>query len=63
MRVADLPRVLAVADAVHPAFPEEAAVFEERLQLYPGGCLVFSNDEASLAMSSAIRGAPTIRRH
>jgi ribosomal protein S18 acetylase RimI-like enzyme len=45
MRVADLPRVLAVADAVHPAFPEDAAVFEERLRLYPGGCLVFSNDE------------------
>lgn len=40
MTTADLPRVNDVAAAVHPAFPEDAAVFAERLALYPAGCLV-----------------------
>ncbi|MCO5129083.1 MAG: GNAT family N-acetyltransferase [Xanthobacteraceae bacterium] len=43
MAAADLPGVLAVADRVHPAFPEDGAVFEERLRLYPAGCLAFSS--------------------
>jgi ribosomal protein S18 acetylase RimI-like enzyme len=43
--VADLPGVLAIADHVHPAFPEDVAVFEDRLQLYPSGCLAFSSGE------------------
>lgn len=37
----DLPQVLAVAKEVHPAFPEDAEVFAERLCLYTAGCLVF----------------------
>lgn len=45
MAVADLPAVLTVADRVHPAFPEDAAVFADRLKLYPVGCLVFSSGE------------------
>jgi ribosomal protein S18 acetylase RimI-like enzyme len=45
MVAADLPGVMAVADRVHPAFPEDGAVFEERLRLYPAGCLVFSSGE------------------
>ena len=45
MQISDLRGVLAVADEVHPAFPEDATVFEERLRLYPAGCLVFSQDE------------------
>jgi GNAT superfamily N-acetyltransferase len=40
MRPSDLPALLAVADAVHPNYPEDAAVFEERLALFPAGCLV-----------------------
>src|SRR5450830_264049 len=44
MQISDLRGVLAVADEVHPAFPEDATVFEERLRLYPAGCLVFSQD-------------------
>ncbi|MBN8984120.1 MAG: GNAT family N-acetyltransferase [Rhizobiales bacterium] len=43
MTVSDLPGVLAVAACVHPAFPEDGAVFEERLRLYPVGCLAFSS--------------------
>lgn len=45
MSEADLAAVLAIADEVHPAFPEDAQVFAERLRLYPAGCLVFSAKE------------------
>lgn len=42
--VSDLPRVAEIAGEVHPAFPEDAAVFAERLRLYPQGCHVFVQD-------------------
>jgi ribosomal protein S18 acetylase RimI-like enzyme len=47
MSEADLPAVLTVADDVHPAFPEDAEVFVERLRLYAAGCLVFSTNEGT----------------
>ncbi|MBP2227416.1 GNAT superfamily N-acetyltransferase [Azospirillum agricola] len=34
----DLDAVLAIADVVHPDYPEERAVFAERLALFPDGC-------------------------
>ncbi len=37
MTTLDLPAVEAIAAAAHPAFPEDVAVFAERLQLYPDG--------------------------
>lgn len=40
MSVSDLQRVLIVAAQVHAAYPEDAAVFAERLRLYPAGCRV-----------------------
>ncbi|WP_445464734.1 GNAT family N-acetyltransferase [Faunimonas sp. B44] len=40
MRVEDLHAVMAIAERVHPAFPEDAAVFAERLALCPQGCFV-----------------------
>lgn len=40
MREGDLPAVGAIAALVHPAYPEEDAVFAERLRLYPKGCRV-----------------------
>jgi GNAT superfamily N-acetyltransferase len=43
MNPADLPAVLAIADIVHPAYPEEPAIFAERLALYPAGCLVLED--------------------
>jgi ribosomal protein S18 acetylase RimI-like enzyme len=45
MSEADLPAVLAIANEVHPAFPEGVAVFAERLRLYAPGCLVFSTQD------------------
>jgi GNAT superfamily N-acetyltransferase len=40
MTPADLPAVNAIAAAVHVAYPEDAAVFAERLALHPDGCFV-----------------------
>ena len=40
MTAADLPGVAAIAEIVHPAYPEDAGVFRERLELYPAGCFV-----------------------
>jgi GNAT superfamily N-acetyltransferase len=40
MRTDDLPAVLCVAAVVHPLYPEEEAVFAERLRLYPAGSRV-----------------------
>ncbi|OYU88324.1 MAG: GNAT family N-acetyltransferase [Bradyrhizobiaceae bacterium PARB1] len=38
MTAADLPAVKTLADIIHPAFPESAAVFANRLALHPAGC-------------------------
>jgi ribosomal protein S18 acetylase RimI-like enzyme len=38
MTEADLPAVIAVADAVHPDFPEDEIVFANRLEMHPAGC-------------------------
>ncbi len=40
MTEADLLAVLAIADAVHPDFPEDEVVFANRLTLHPSGCAV-----------------------
>jgi GNAT superfamily N-acetyltransferase len=37
MTMLDLPMVEAIAAEVHPGFPEDMAVFVERLRLYPEG--------------------------
>lgn len=52
MTAADLVAVDAIAAAVHVDYPEDAAVFAERLTLHPRGCYVLSaagNDEADIA--------------
>ena len=45
MAAQDLPSLLAIADVVHPRYPEDSAVFAERLRLYPQGCLVLERSE------------------
>lgn len=49
MRQSDLAEVLAVADAVHPGYPEGAAVFAERLDLHPEGCRVLIGAAGTVA--------------
>jgi len=53
MTPADLPALLAIADIVHPSYPEDAAVFEERLALFPAGCLVL---ESHPHLTSPLKG-------
>jgi ribosomal protein S18 acetylase RimI-like enzyme len=48
MTASDLPAVLAVAAVVHPDYPEEEAVFAERLRLFPQGCLVLDGPKGLL---------------
>jgi ribosomal protein S18 acetylase RimI-like enzyme len=40
MSRADLPRIAGLAAQVHAAYPEDVAIFAERLRLYPAGCHV-----------------------
>lgn len=42
MRADDLSAVSKLAARIHPAFPEDDAVFAERLRLYPDGCRVYT---------------------
>ncbi len=48
MNLSDLPRVQAMADQIHPSFPEDIEVFRERQLLYPAG-MQFLEDGASAA--------------
>jgi GNAT superfamily N-acetyltransferase len=45
MTVRDLAQVQILADAIHVDHPEDAAVFAERLSLYPHGCLALEEGE------------------
>jgi ribosomal protein S18 acetylase RimI-like enzyme len=45
MTVSDLGAVQAIADRIHIAYPEDAAVFAERLHLYPDGCYVLGDGD------------------
>ena len=47
MAPADLPAVMAIAAVVHPDYPEEEAVFAERLRLAPEGCHVLAADDGA----------------
>ena len=49
MSVTDLPAVSALATRIHPAYPEDDAVFAERLQLYPAGCRVLEGEQGLVA--------------
>ncbi|MDP3255993.1 MAG: GNAT family N-acetyltransferase [Bosea sp. (in: a-proteobacteria)] len=61
MTAADLSAVLAVAAIVHPGYPEDEAVFAERLRLFPQGCLVLEGSSGLLGYIVSHpwhRGAP-----
>lgn len=49
MSIADLPAVNALASRIHPAYPEDDAVFAERLRLYPAGCRVLEGEHGLVA--------------
>lgn len=45
----DLSAVQTLATLIHPGYPEDAAVFAERLRLYPPGCRVLERNGALAA--------------
>lgn len=45
MTPADLDRVFAIAQVVHPDFPEDRAVFANRLELFGAGCLCLEGSQ------------------
>ncbi|KAK0744893.1 acyl-CoA N-acyltransferase [Apiosordaria backusii] len=61
MTVDDVPKLLRVADEVHPDLPESDReyVFTERVQLFPEGCLMLANEDKvyGYAISHPIRYA------
>ncbi|HWK96294.1 MAG TPA: GNAT family N-acetyltransferase [Pseudolabrys sp.] len=59
MTRADLAAVAHIAAEVHPDYPEDAAVFEERLRLYPAGCHVHA---AGAAITGYILSHPWLDR-
>ncbi len=46
MLPSDIAAAHALSDIVHPGYPEDRAVFEERLRLYPAGCYVLASADA-----------------
>jgi GNAT superfamily N-acetyltransferase len=48
MAPADLPAVMVIAAVVHPDYPEDEAVFAERLRLAPEGCHVLAGEDGAL---------------
>lgn len=44
LAAAEIPAVCAIADRVHLSYPEDDAVFEERVRLYPAGCALLELD-------------------
>ena len=46
MRADDLPAVTAISAAVHGDFAETLATYEERLALYPAGCIALEENSA-----------------
>jgi ribosomal protein S18 acetylase RimI-like enzyme len=49
MRPDDLASVEAIAERVHEAYPEDPAVFAERLRLWPEGCKIYERDGVPIA--------------
>lgn len=44
MHISDIPAVTAISDAVHGDYTEAAAIYAERLRLYPAGCWLLERD-------------------
>jgi len=61
MQSTDIASVSAIARIVHPSFPEDDAVFTERVALYPAGCRLLmgeANAPQGYVLSHPWRGAP-----
>ncbi|KAL4774446.1 acyl-CoA N-acyltransferase [Aspergillus nidulans var. acristatus] len=58
LTASDIDNLMHVANTIHPDLPERAAIFAERVALYPDGCLALVNGSGQLhgyAISHPIR--------
>ncbi|MDO8288676.1 MAG: GNAT family N-acetyltransferase [Parvibaculum sp.] len=53
MTAADIPVVDAIGVVVHPGFPEDIAVMENRFGLFGAGCFVADNDDKAIGYAIA----------
>lgn len=60
MTPADLPTVNQIAETIHPAYPEDASIFADRLHLYPPGCLAL---ELHQTIQGYAIGHPSLIQH
>ena len=59
MQAADLDAAERIADVVHPDYPEDPAVFAERLRLFPRGCLILDDPPSGYTIAHPWRlGSP-----
>lgn len=61
MTLDDVQSVIHVANLVHPSLPESRGVFQERVKLFPAGCMVLEEDGHQQICGYAI--SHPIRRH
>jgi GNAT superfamily N-acetyltransferase len=66
MTAADIPVVDRIGELVHPNFPEDIAVMENRFALFPAGCFVADNEDEALGYAishPAVVGRPAPLNH
>lgn len=67
MTADDLDAAHAISEIIHPGYPEDRAVFADRLALYPTGCFVLAdgNSIAGYALSHPFTkdAAPALNTH
>jgi len=63
MTLDDIPKVVQVADRVHPGLPEGEYVFAERMKLFPKGCLVLALVDGSMSKILGYAVSHPIRYH
>ena len=66
MTAADIPTVDAIGEIVHPDFPEDIAVMENRFALFSAGCFVADADGAAIGYAishPSVIGRPAPLNH
>jgi hypothetical protein len=61
MAAADLDAAERIADVIHPDYPEDRAVFAERLCLFPQGCLILDDPPSGYAIAHPWRFGDPVR--
>ncbi|KAL4984855.1 acyl-CoA N-acyltransferase [Aspergillus falconensis] len=63
LTTSDIDSLMHIANTIHPGLPERAAVFAERITLYPEGCLALVNVNGECSQLHGYAVSHPIRRH